>query len=117
MSKRIISIVAIVALVAILGVCLIACNADTYEKRLEKAGYTVQVIDLSEENQEDGIVWAVSGTKGTSLLDIQIVAVTKFATVEDAKKAAEEADKTMVVERQGTIVIAGTSEEAVKDAK
>ena len=34
MSKRIISIVAIVALVAILGVCLIACNEETYWKRL-----------------------------------------------------------------------------------
>ena len=90
MNKKVISIIAIIALVAILGVCLVACNADTYAKRLEKAGYTVEVIDLSEEDKEEGIVWAVSAAKGTSLTDIQMVAVTKFATTEDAKKAVSQ---------------------------
>ena len=44
MSKRIISIVAIVALVAVLGVCLVACGKDveSFTKKLEKAGYTVE---------------------------------------------------------------------------
>jgi hypothetical protein len=121
MNKKVISIVAIIALVAILSVCLIACNADTYAKRLEKAGYKVEVVDLSEEDQEDGIVWAVSATKGTSLTDIQIVAITKFASVEDAEKAVAEAEKAnsivgMTIERKGSIVIIGT-EQGVKDAK
>ena len=35
MNKKVISIVAIIALVAILGVCLVACNADSYAKKLE----------------------------------------------------------------------------------
>ena len=34
MNKKVISIVAIIALVAILGVCLVACNADSYAKKL-----------------------------------------------------------------------------------
>ena len=121
MNKKVISIIAIIALVAILGVCLVACNADTYAKRLEKAGYKVDVIDLSEEDKEEGVLWAVSATKATSLTDVQIVAVTKFATTEDAKKAVAEAEEAnsivgMTIERKGTIVIIGT-EQGVKDAK
>ena len=120
MSKKIISIVAIIALVAILGVCLVACNADTYAKRLEKAGYKVEVIELSDENKEAGILWAISAAKATSLTDVQMVAVTKFASVDDAKKAVEDAEANNIlnarIERQGTIVIIGT-EQGVKDAK
>ena len=42
--SKIISIVAIVALVAVLGVCLVACgkDAESFTKKLEKAGYTVE---------------------------------------------------------------------------
>ena len=36
MNKKVISIIAIVCIVAILGICLVACNADSYAKKLEK---------------------------------------------------------------------------------
>ena len=55
MNKKVISIIAIIALVAILGVCLVACNAETYAKRLEKAGYKVEIVDLSDEDKEEGV--------------------------------------------------------------
>ena len=53
MSKKVIALVAIVALIAIVAVCLTACNADSIEKKLDKAGYTVEVFD-SEEDKEEG---------------------------------------------------------------
>ena len=69
-NKKLIAIIAIVALVAILGVCLVACNADDYVKRLEKKGYKVEAVtaeDLSIEDAE--IEWAVTGIKGSISLN------------------------------------------------
>lgn len=125
MKKKIIALVAIVALIAIVAVCLTACNADSIEKKLDKAGYTVQVYD-SEEDKEKGIEWVVSGSKGDISIgggvnvDYDFVTVTKFAKTEDAKKAVEEAeesgvDEGMTIKRIGKIVYAGT-EQGVKDA-
>ena len=51
MNKKVISIVAIIALVAILGVCLVACNADSYAKKLEGKGYTV--AKMTDEEAEE----------------------------------------------------------------
>ncbi|MBR7162688.1 MAG: hypothetical protein IKD35_01810 [Clostridia bacterium] len=120
MNKKVISIIAIIALVAVLGVCLIACNADTYAKRLEKAGYKVEVVDLSDEDKEEGVIWAVSAAKTNSITDVQIVAVTKYASADEAKKAEEDAKANNIlnvtIERQGAILIIGT-EQGVKDAK
>lgn len=119
MNKKVISIVAIIALVAILSVCLIACNADTYAKRLEKAGYTV-TKSVAEEEKEDGIQWAVSGTKkGEGLFEGETVTIKKYVNEDDAVKAEEIAIKLFGesrVYRTGTIVISGT-EQGVKDAK
>ena len=123
MNKKVIALVAIVALIAIVAVCLTACNAESIEKKLDKAGYTVQVFD-SEEDKEEGIEWMVSGSKGEVSIgggvDYDYVTVTKFAKTEDAKKAVEEAeewglDEGMAIKRIGKIVYAGT-EQGVKDA-
>lgn len=125
MSKRIISIVAIVALVAILGVCLIACNEETYAKRLEKAGYTVHVMtdkDIAEltdgEVFDIDIKWGVAGTKGTDYVVVICFAdkeqAEAFATIYNMASGVFGGVK---VETKGKILIAGTSEEAVKDAK
>ena len=38
MNKKVMAIVAVIALVAILGICLVACNAESYEKKLEQEG-------------------------------------------------------------------------------
>ena len=119
MSKKVISIVALIALVAILGVCLMACNADSYAKKLEKKGYTVTKA-VAEEEKEDGIQWAVSGTKkGEGLFEGETVTITKYVNEDDAVKAEEIAIKLFGesgVHRTGTIVISGT-EQGVKDAK
>ena len=52
MSKKVMAVVAVVALVAILGICLVACNAESYEKKLEKAGYTVTSMSAEEAKEE-----------------------------------------------------------------
>jgi len=127
MKKNIVAIVAIIALVAVLGVVLCACNADSYQKKLEKAGYTVEV--MSEEDAEEAfgedseVEWAVYAIKAgdggliSKVVDADAGYVIKFADkadAEDAEKDAEDAGFT--VYRSGKIVIAG-SEGFVKDAK
>lgn len=122
MNKKVISIIAIVAIIAILGVVLVACNADSYQKKLEKAGYEVIVLEgdeAKEEAESEGdIEWVVTASKGLT----EYVTIVKFANTDDAKEAEENAitgsafGVTVVCERSGKIVFYGT-EEAVKDAK
>ncbi len=119
MNKKVISIVAIIAIVAILGVVLVACNASSYEKKLEKAGYEVQVMEADEEDKEEGIEWMVTGEKLDGLKPVMVMVV-KFAKTDRAKEAEEDAIKFYgedCVSRSGKIVIAASSKEALKDAK
>ena len=123
MNKKVISIVAIIALVAILGVCLVACNADSYAKKLEGKGYTVtkmtdeETAAFAEETGLDvEIVWGVAGTKGTD-----IVSILAFADKEDAESFANilnmaAAFTGMKAEAKGKILFVGT-EQGIKDAK
>ena len=123
-NKKLIAIIAIVALVAILGVCLVACNADDYVKRLEKKGYKVEAVTAEDLGIEDAeIEWAVTGIKGSiSLNGIEgdMVTVIKFKKSDDAKKYEESAKENTIlkltIKRSGNIVIAGT-EQGVKDAQ
>lgn len=113
-NKKVLAIVAVIALVAILGVCLIACNADSYTKKLEKAGYTVSSYK-GENGDEAKIEWGVVGIKVGST-----VTVVKFKSTDDAK-AAEESHKGSLLKvgdvyRNGKIVIWGDAE-GVKAAK
>ncbi len=123
-NKKIIAVVAIIALVAVLGVCLVACNADSYTKKLEKAGYTVSSYK-AEKDEEGKIEWGVTGAK--SLTDT--VTVIKYKKTDDAKAAESDLNKTLEaagilgdlagvekVYRSGKIVIFG-SEAGVKAAK
>ncbi|MEG2450543.1 MAG: hypothetical protein RSB09_02290 [Clostridia bacterium] len=119
-KKKIISIIAIIALVAVLGVCLVACNADSYEKKLTKAGYDVTVStaeDIKEFDKEDGeVAWVVTGFKG-----LDGVTVIKFKKTDDAKKYATKMGVLaglgkQEVYRTGSIVMFGT-EQGIKDAK
>lgn len=114
MNKKVMAIVAVIALVAILGVCLVACNADSVEKKLEKAGYTIlaKSTDVS-----DKVEWTVSAAKGTDS-----VLVTKYKNSDDAKAAESKANTTVLgvkafesVKRVGNVVYTGT-EQGVKDA-
>lgn len=118
MKKRILAVVAIIALVAILGVVLCACNADSYAKKLEKAGYKVIVADEEDLADMDGkVVWGVSGSKG-----LDNVTIIKFKTADDAKEYADELPTgkvggfEMVVEKSGKVVFYGTPD-AIKAAK
>ena len=123
MNKKVISIVAIIALVAILGVCLVACNADSYAKKLEGKGYTVtkmtdeETAAFAEETGLDvEIVWGVAGTKGTDM-----VSILAFADKEDAESFANilnmaAAFTGMKAEAKGKILFVGT-EQGIKDAK
>ena len=127
MSKKVMAVVAVVALVAILGICLVACNAESYEKKLEKAGYKVTSYtgdDAKDEAKSDAdIEWFVVGVKGSiSLSGIEgdIVSVAKFKNTDDAKDYESNSIKGLgedCVYRVGKIVIVGTSKQAVKDAK
>ena len=123
-SKKIMSLVAIVALVAILGICLVACNADSVGKSLEKKDYNV--VTLTENSGTTGrIIYGIAknigdfkegvfATKGTNY-----VAVIWYETLDGAKEA-EEAFKanpvTPVVHRADKVVYAGT-QQGVKDAR
>lgn len=127
MKKRIIALIACVALVSILGICLIACNddiaksdanADTYTKKLEKAGYTVESLDVDDVDAD--IEWGVSATKTKGFLDgFDYVSVIKYTNTDDAKEVEEALIKQLgedFVYRTGKIVMYGT-EQGVKDAK
>ena len=108
MSKKVMAVVAVVALVAILGICLVACNAESYEKKLEKAGYTVTSMS-AEEAKEEGAEWGVVGVKGKDM-----VTVVKFAKSDDAKEFESNVPTLghgslkVVDERVGSIVYYGT---------
>lgn len=122
MSKKVMAIVAVIALVAILGVCLVACNAESISKKLEKAGYTCESYtgkDAQKEAKDDATIeWMVVGTKGLS----EGVTVIKFANTDDAKDFEKNAatfsifGKTVVVKRIAGVVYYGT-EQGVKDAQ
>lgn len=119
MNKKVISIIAIVSIIAILGVVLVACNADSYQKKLEKAGYEVFKLgdDEAEEEVDADVEWFITASKGTEFVEI-----IKFKNTDDAKKAESNAvtgsgfGVKVVCERSGKIVFYGT-EQGVKDAK
>lgn len=109
MKKRIVALIACVALISIFGICLVACNADTYRDRLEKEGYTVV-----EGAKDDNIEWSLIATNGDDT--VNIIAY----TTKDQAKAAEEVAEAKLgkdeVYRTGKIVMVGTKQ-AIKDAK
>lgn len=127
-SKKIIALVAIVALVAILGVCLVACNADSVSKSLEKKGYTAG--KLTEDSKGFGaIVYGIVSTNDSfkegvfAVKDTDSVAVIWFNDADEAKKMEESLSKSTAlkvfsvkVDRSSKVLYVGT-EQGVKDAK
>ncbi len=111
MNKKVLAIVAVIALVAILGVCLVACNAESYEKKLEKAGYDVEVVEDAGKDAE----WMVMAKKKGSFDTVTIVKCTSLDDAKDAEKEAKDMGGVSVY-RTGKIVMVGT-EQGVKDAK
>ncbi len=119
MNKKVISIIAIIALVAILATCLVACNADSYAKKLEKKDYVVEYAEFSEEEAEEfGIEWSLTGIKISLTGGSEFVQVTKFAKAEDAKAAVEDIPEKYAdnYKLSGSILVFGT-EQGVKDAQ
>lgn len=120
MNKKVLAVVAVIALIAILGVCLVACNADNYKKRLDDADYATSVLkgDEAKDKAESdaSIEWLVTGSKGLS----EHVMVIKFKSTDDAKdfesNAVTGTSLKLTCKRSGKIVIYGT-EQAVKDAQ
>lgn len=98
---------------------LASCGISSYQKRLEDAGYTVEVIsdeDIAEANEnsdEYEIKASLTAYKG-----LNSVTVTKFANADQAEKFADDADLVDLlgdIEVEGSVVIMGT-EDAVKAA-
>lgn len=122
MNKKVISIIAIVCIIAVLGLCLVACNADSYAKRLEKAGYMVEKFtgdDAAEESDAEGAKWAVLGIKLEGFSSA-MVTVVGFDSTDNAKAYADAMVQLVgedCVDVSGKVVIVGTSADAVKDAK
>lgn len=126
MNKKVMAIVAVIALVAILGICLVACNAESVSKKLEKKDYTVSA--LSEKTTDTigktvyGIVKGVEGfEQGVIAInsDGDAVAVVWFDSTDAAKDFESNKFITALsekVSRVGKVVYVGT-EQGVKDAK
>ena len=117
MNKKVMALVAVIALVAILGVCLVACNAESIQKKLEKAGTS---YEAGKDDDGASIEWKVVAKKKG--LNADYVTVTKFANTDDAEKYEKNVATgsvggfTVVVKRIGKVCYYG-SEQGVKDAK
>ena len=116
MKKNIGKILAVILVVALLATVLCACNAESYQKKLEKKGYSVTTA--TSNDKESTYAWTVTAiNKNTG----DTVVIRKYNNVEDAKKAESNGlnvsvgDFKKVTKRQGKIVFSGT-EQAVKDA-
>lgn len=118
MNKKVIALIAVIAIVAILGVCLVACNAKSYQSKLEKKGYKVTVeTDYNDDSVYEWTVYGVKAEISLSSASAAYVTIAKFKKLDDAKDAEKDAkDNGLTVKRSGKIVIAG-SEQGVKDAK
>lgn len=115
MKKNIGKILAVILVVALLATVLCACNAESYQKKLEKKGYAVTTA--TSNDKESTAAWTVTAVSK----EAGMVVITKYNNVEDAKKAESNGlnvsvgDFKKVTKRQGKIVFSGT-EQAVKDA-
>ena len=139
MNKKVVSIVAIIALVAILGVCLVACNEDSNEKKLEGIedyvnklegkenyvnklegkGYDVETmpdedLDAYRENFGVDVKWVIYGENSTDHVGIYAC-----ANADDAKAFANILNMAAgyaYAEVKGKIVFFGT-EQGIIDAR
>lgn len=120
MNKKVMAIVAVIALVAILGICLVACNAESIQKKLEKADYSCTSYEAGKDDDGASIEWKVYAKKNG--LNADYVTVTKFTNTDDAKEYEANVPTgsvggfTVVVKRIGKVCYYGT-EQGVKDAQ
>lgn len=114
-NKKVLAIVAVIALVAILGICLVACNADSYRKKLEDKGYVVGKYEADKED-EGKIEWGITATNVTESRTVTII---KYANEDDAKARETSMKENNIfkrtIKRSGKILFFG-SEKGVEDA-
>ena len=100
MKKLLRSLLAVM-LISMMAMSLASCGApkpEKVKKNLEKAGYTVMLVEGDEAKEEgEGIVAMLTATKGVDFTDY--VSVEWFADKEDAKKAEEDAKE--AIEKMG----------------
>ena len=124
MSKRVISIVAIVALVAVLGVCLVACgkDAESFTKKLEKAGYTVEptggeeLAMLQSFGIDFKIEWVIVAKKGTEEVTVTCFSEKDMAKAFETLLNMAAGTTGMKAKADGKILYTGTAQ-GIKDAK
>ena len=125
--KKIVGIVSILILVVILSCCFVACNdAETYQKRLEKAGYEVEIAnrdDIEEILQgmpiDVSLEWVIEANNGDDNVSIMC-----FADKEQAEAfntilrmmSGVLIEEGYYIELEGSILLVGT-EQGIKDAK
>lgn len=107
----------LVSLLLLVVVCvgvLASCGIDSYQKRLEDAGYTCKVVtsdeikEKNEESEDYTVKASFYAYKG-----FNSVTVTQFANAEQAEKYADDKDIVDVfgeVEVKGNVVIMGTED-------
>lgn len=124
--KKILSL----ALVFVMMFALVSCgkSIDSLEKKLEKAGYEVAVVELDEP--VDGIVKTLSARND----DGERISAVEYEKAADAKEAYEEAKEAFeeakeagyfdedvkfkdVCVKSGKVIIQASSKDAMKDAK
>jgi uncharacterized protein (DUF1330 family) len=136
-AKKVFTGIAAIALIAVMSVVFVACNADSYQSKLEKNEYTVasyegdKLSDVTADYESlteltEKIEWVVTGTKTVEADGESVthkVAVVKFDSSETAKKfiedntPAEGAESKVVLDRQMGIVFIASDEEALKAVK
>lgn len=117
--NRIARFTALVLLVALCVLALASCGVSSYEKRLDKAGYEVTVLDkdeLKEYNEADED-YDYKGILGATGKDGNVVYVMKMKSKSQAKSIAAEFGTVngMTTETKGKVVFFGT-EDGVKAA-
>ena len=102
---------------------LASCGIGSYEKKLEKAGYDVEVADkdeiekMNEEDDDYKVKAKLVATKGLNSVTVIKLASTKQAKdlVEELKDNGGTAFGILTIERKGAVVFYGT-EDAVEAA-
>ena len=118
---------ALVMLVLVFASCS-SVSIETYESRLEKAGYSASILDgenlaaankeIAKSSKDFELKACLYATKGLS----SMVIVYQFKSTSQAKSFMKEAGETLnlgssdYIERSGDAIIIGTSSEAVNAA-
>ncbi len=78
MSKKVVSIVSLIIVVVVLATCLVACNADSYVKKLEKMGYEIEVYENLDESKKMVIAGMFAAREWYNEIEWAIYADRKF---------------------------------------